>query len=301
VIERINNQHNNFLLPIGKFQQCGTIILGYDIETASESSVGFLEGAEILHDRYELPWTIYLTGMTVEERADDIRRFLNNPLLTVGQHTYSHVLLKSVYMTPGDGKPIHGAYPNFFKKGGSLEEIREQIENTQSLIINLLGVECRGLTGPWNYYRGLVDRPDILQILQQNKIQWIRTNGRDCRDCQPTPFSEQPFFYADQGFPDILELGIQGYQDDSQWERFDDRRHGDTYQDYLFAMLYEVSRNDWVWSVCSHDHGTPTKEAFFSTKGKWVENLIIRARDLGMRFLAPHELYMEMKARIQTT
>lgn len=52
-----------------------------------------------------------------------------------------------------------------------------------------------------------------------------------------TPFTEQPFFYGDQGYPDILELGVQGYQDDFYWDRFDDRRHGDTYDDYLFAMF----------------------------------------------------------------
>ena len=43
------------------------------------------------------------------------------------------------------------------------------------------------------------------QILQDNGIRWARTYGRDYRDCQPTPFTVQPFFYADQGFPDILE------------------------------------------------------------------------------------------------
>ena len=125
---------------------------------------------------------------------------------------------------------------------------------------------------------------------------WVRTNARDCRDCQPTPFTEQPFFYADQGFPDILELGVQGYQDDFYWDRFDNRSHGDTYQDYLFAMLPEVCRNNWVWNLCSHDHGTPTKQDFFETKGKWLEDVIVRAKDLGIRFVSSGELYRELKA-----
>ncbi len=273
----------------------GTIICGYDVESASDSTVGFLRGAEILHNELNVRWTIYLTGQTVEKCGDEIRKMAGNPLLTIAQHTYSHMLLKSVYMTPNDGKPVHGSQPNFFKKGGSLQEIREEITKTQNLIRDVLGVECHGLTGPWGYYRGLVDRPDILQILEENAIRWIRTNARDCRDCQPTPFTEQPFFYSDQGFPDILELGVQGYQDDFYWERFDDRRHGDSYQDYLVAMLQEVSKKHLIWNVCSHDHGTPTREVFDRSKGKWLRDFLVRAKDLGFRFISPYKLYDEMK------
>ena len=274
----------------------GTIILGYDVETASESTLGFLAGAQALHRRLGVPWSIYLTGQTVEACGDGIRPYVEDPLLSTGQHTYSHMLLKSIYMTPGDGKPVHGASPNYFRQGGSLAEVGAEIERTQALFAERLGMTPRGLTGPWGYYRGLVDRPDLLDMLQQNGLRWIRTNARDFRDCQPTPFEAQPFFYADHGFPDILELGIQGYQDDFYWERFDDRSHGDTYQDYLHAMLPEVAENDWVWNVCSHDHGTPTAAAFDETKGEWLEALIVRAQELGIRFVSPEQLYEEMSA-----
>jgi len=283
----------------GSRSMSGTIILGYDVESASDSTAGFLQGARVLHQRHGVPWSIYLTGQTVEQRADDIRKALDDPLLTIGQHTYSHMLMKCVYMTPGDGKPIHGAFPNFFSKGGSVEEVREEIGKTRQLVGDRLGVECHGLTGPWGYYRGLADRPDLLQILRDNDIRWARTYARDYRDCQPTPFTAQPFFYTDQGFPEILELGVQGYQDDFYWDRFDDRRHGDTYNDYLYAMLEEVAKNDWVWNLCSHDHGTPSSEAFFQTKGAWLEDVIVRAQALGIRFAGPATLYDEMKARVE--
>ena len=272
----------------------GTMVFGYDIETASENTVGFLEGATEMHEKHGVPWTIYLTGQTVEQCTDAIRKCMRSPLVTVAQHTYSHVLLKSVYMTPGDGKPVHGAEPNFFKEGGSLDQIRQEISKAQGIIKDLLQVDCRGLTGPWCYYRGLVDRPDILQILQDNGIRWIRTNARDYRDCQPTPFTEQPFFYADQGFPEILELGVQGYQDDFYWERFDDRSHGETYQDYLFAMVDETAKNGWVWNLCSHDHRTPTKQEFLRER-KWIADLIVRARDAGLRFASPPEIYDQLE------
>jgi peptidoglycan/xylan/chitin deacetylase (PgdA/CDA1 family) len=277
----------------------GTIICGYDVETASQSSVGFLTGAQALHARLGVPWTIYLTGKTVESVGEGIRPFREDPLLSIGQHTYSHMLLKSVYMTPGDGKPVHGEGLTFFNRGGEPDQIREQVATTQELIRERVGIECRGLTGPWGYYRGLVDRPDLLEILQENGIRWIRTDARDARDCQPTPFEAQPHFYADQGFPEILELGIQGYQDDFYWERFDDRRHGDRYEDYLLATLEEVARRDWVWNVCSHDHGTHSAEDFERTKGKWIGAFLERAQSLGIRFASPEQLYEEMRTATQ--
>jgi len=277
----------------------GTIILGYDIESASESTGGFLRGATELHNRYDVPWTIYLTGRTVEACAEDILEVVEEPLLSIGQHTYGHALLKCVYMMPGDGEPVHGQSPNFFIGACSPDEVREEIGKAQAVIADRLGVECHGITGPWLYYRGLVDRPDLLQILRDNDLRWVRMWGRDSRDCQPTPFTVQPFFYADQGFPEILELGCQGYQDDFYWDRFDDRRYGETYEDYLLATLEQVAANDWVWNVDAHDHGTPTREAFFQTKGKWLENFITRARDLGIRFTSPVDFYEEAKQRLQ--
>ena len=167
------------------------IILGYDIESANENTQGFLEGASELHAEYNVPWTVSLTGQTAEMRTDDIKKIMDDPLVTIGQHTYSHILLKSIYMRPGDGKPIHDAFPNFFKRGASLERIDEKITKTQRIIRDKLGVECRGLTGPWGYSRGLMDMPDVLEILQRNGIRWIRTNARDLRDCQEAGNSEK--------------------------------------------------------------------------------------------------------------
>ena len=272
----------------------GTLVLGYDVESAAESTAGFMAGAADLHEKYDIPWSIYLTGHTIDAQKDNIKPFIDHPLLTVGQHTYSHLLLKSVYMQPGDGKEIHGCFPSCFVKGGSLEQCTEEIARTQKIILDEIGIVCKGITGPYNYYRGLVDRPDLLQVLQDNGITFSRCNGRDFRDCQPTPLTEQPFFYTDQGFPDILELGIQGYQDDFYWERFDDRSHGETYQDWLYWMLEEISKKDLIFNLCSHDHGTKTKEEFYTHKA-WLEDLIKRALDLGIRFAGPEDIYQEMK------
>ncbi len=79
------------------------MLFGYDVEMASQDSVGFLEGAAELHERFGVPWTIYLTGETVERCTDAIRTCMHSPLVTVAQHTYSHVLLKSYPTGPWAG------------------------------------------------------------------------------------------------------------------------------------------------------------------------------------------------------
>ena len=148
----------------------GSIVFGYDVESASDATGGFLQGAQKLHRKHDVPWAIYLTGQTLLSRVEDVRAGRDDPLLSIGQHTFNHILLKSIYMRPDDGKPIHGHSPNFFHQGGTLERIQEEIKSTQALIADLLEIECQGLTGPWGYHRSLVDRPDILKLLSDNGI-----------------------------------------------------------------------------------------------------------------------------------
>ena len=262
-----------------------TILMGYDVETASVSTAGFLQGAARMHRELDVPWTIFVTGKTLETRTDDLRAAAEDERLEIAQHTYDHTLLKSVFMDPRDGRPCpHGGGRTYFQAGGSLQQIEQEVRTTQDMIQRLLGRTCLGLTGPWGYYRGLLDRPDLLDILHRCGIRYLRTYARDHRDCQPTPFDVQPFVYDQQGFPEMLELGVQGYQDDFYWQRFDDRRHGPTYLDYLLAMLDRVHDHELVWSVCSHDHNTETVEQFEQTKGAWLRPFLRTAMDRGLRF-----------------
>lgn len=277
----------------------GTFLVGYDIETASESTGGFLLGAQRLHSELGIPWSIFLTGKTIEERTDDCLAVAGDPLLTLAQHTYSHQLLKTVYMNPGDGRPCHGSQGGtFLLEGASLEVIEEEITTTQDLYRKTFGADCRGLTSPWAYYRGLSDRPDVLRILDRAGLKWMRTDGRDYRDCQPVPLDLQPYFYVDQGFPHILECPIQGYQDIFYWERFDDRSHGERYEDYLYWEAEYVARNGLVCALCSHDHDTPTIEAFNDTKGAWLRAFFEHAQGLGITFKS-YEAYYQERLRAQ--
>ncbi len=277
----------------------GTILVCYDVETASDNTLGFLDGAVPMHEEMDIPCTMSLTGETIEACTAACKAAGQHPLVCSAQHTYSHVLLKTVYMQPGDGKPCsHSAdgSDTFLIEAGDLETIEQELSRTQQIFLDTFGHPCRGLTAPWGAYRGLMDRPDLLRILDKVGLKWVRSYARDHRDCQPTPFDVQAFFYADQGLPDLLEIPIQGYQDDFYWERFDDRAHGPDYTDYLSWAVEHVVANDLIWCLNSHDHGTPTAEAFENTKGVWLRDVLTKAKSAGVRFVTCEAFYREQLA-----
>ncbi|MBI2190829.1 MAG: polysaccharide deacetylase family protein [Planctomycetes bacterium] len=273
----------------------GIILVCYDVETASVSTDGFLAGARRMHRDLGVPATIFFTGKTIEARTAACVEAAGETLFTFGQHTYNHVLFKSVYMQPADGKPCHGKL-NFLREGGTFEQLQEEVNRTQELYLKTFGRPCRGLTTPWGYYRGLADRPDLLRVLHHAGIRWVRSYARDHRDCQPTPYEVQPFFYADHGLPDLLEIPVQGYQDDFYWERFDDRQHGGSYNEYLLWALGYVAERGLVFCLNSHDHGTSTAGEFDRTKGAWLRPTLEHGLKLGLRFMGCEDFYHEREA-----
>ena len=277
----------------------GTILVCYDVETASQSTLGFFDGAIAMHEQLDIPCTMFLTGTTMEAYGDACQAADQHPLIWLGQHTYNHVLLKTVYMQPGDGKPCShtDGDATFLIEGSDLETIESDVVRAQQLYEKLFGRACHGMTAPWGYYRGLLDRPDILRVLDEIGLTWIRSYARDYRDCQPTPFEIQPFFYEDQGFGDFMEIPVQGYQDDFYWDRFDDRSHGPNYADYLAWAIEHVVANDFVWCLSSHDHATETAEAFEAIKGVWLRAALKKAMSVGARFTTCEALYQERLAQ----
>lgn len=273
----------------------GTILLGIDVESASEASRGYAQyGVEMFH-ALGAPVTFYLTGRTLEKYPEEFAALEADELVDLQCHTYDHLLLKTVFMDLPEGIRGHNDSRHFLVRGGSLEQIDEDLSRCERLFADILGRQPRGLTGPWGYYRGLQDRPDILEIVHRHGFRHLRTFARDARDCQPVPLEWQPFFYEPQGYPDILELCVQDYQDDFYWRMFALPGPDDTYEQHLRRVTRRVADEDLVWSACSHDHGCDTREGF-GHKGRWLRDFIAYARDTGIRFLSADRYYEQAAA-----
>jgi hypothetical protein len=278
----------------------GRIVFGVDVETASEDATGFARYGAALFRELGIPVTWFLTGKTLQRYPDAFREVEAAGGIELQAHTYDHILLKTVLMKVPKGKTIHGSTGWFFFRGGSLDEIDADLARCQDVFERVLGRRATGLTGPWGYYRGLGDRPDLLELVDRHGFRMLRTFARNEHDAQPVPLEWQPFFYTVQGFPHILELLVHDYQDDFYWEAFEDRREGESYADRLKSVARRVAGEDLTWSLCSHDHACATREGF-DKKGRWFKEIAEYALHLGSRFLSATEFYSEMLARRGST
>ncbi len=264
----------------------GTLLIGYDVESPEpEITRTFLRKAVTLHEAMEVPATLFVVGRTLEANQDAFRAVAGHPLFDLQQHTYSHVLLKTVCMEHDDKVELH--------RGGTLEQIREEVRRASRLLREALGVECIGLCGPYNYYRGLSDRPDILAILHEEGIRFTRTYGRNEKDYQPVSFAVQPFWYESQGFPDMLEIPLQGWQDvylrgQLGWENVE------PYLEHLRRDCEEVARRGAVWSYGTHDWSSLRGDP----EMRIIRELVVQAKTREMVILS-HRTYFERCASAQ--
>jgi peptidoglycan/xylan/chitin deacetylase (PgdA/CDA1 family) len=228
----------------GKAQVSSSFLLGYDVEHQDpEITRAFLTRALQLHRQYDFPATFFVLGETLERNIDQFRQLAGDPLFDVQQHTYTHKPLKTLVQRNSSGVTLI--------EGGSLERIRDEVTRTSELLASV-GVRCTGLTAPYTYYRGLSDRPDILAILWECGIRFLRTDGRNQDDWQPVSFDVQPYMYELQGFPQLLEFGIQGWADCLLREEIGWDDH-EAYLAELRANLELVVSRDLDWSYLQHD------------------------------------------------
>jgi peptidoglycan/xylan/chitin deacetylase (PgdA/CDA1 family) len=276
----------------------GTILLGVDVESANESSATYARcGLEFLRQE-EIPATWYVTGQTLERYPQAFADADRTGLVDIQSHTYSHILLKTVLIEVPPGLTIHGKTDWYMQRGGSVEQVDADLARAQKVFEDVLGRRAVGLTGPWGYYRGLGDRPDLLEIVHRHGFRFLRTYARNEKDGQPVPMVWQPFFYRAQGFSDVLELFVHDYQDDFYYTAFNNLPDASSYPEHLRRMAEHVAANDFVWSLCTHDHGCATPEDFARKTG-WLCDLVRYAKGLGIRFLTGSQYYAERLAARQ--
>ena len=271
----------------------GTILFGIDVESASEASRGFARRASALFRELETPATWYVTGKTLDYCPDEFAALEAEVLIDLQAHTYSHLLLKTVLVEAPPGKVVHNTRGFFMKRGASLQEIADDLGRCQGAFKRVLGRRAIGLTGPWGYYRGLADRPDILEIVHAHGFHVLRTWARNATGGQPVPIERQPFFYSVQGFPGVLECPIQFYQDEFYWREFEKPAPDAQYMDVLKGGADAVAARDLVWGLCSHDHGCDTDEGWAAHE-TWFRGIIEYAAGLGIRFMTIGDFLREM-------
>ena len=180
-----------------------TILMGYDVEAAAigeglarftgvecsqylpalepESTALGLELMTEVHSELGVPGTLFICGRTLVHALDAVRLAQREASFDLQQHTYSHLVFREVRYSPGPG--VEGVI-----QPSPPVAMREELALTSRLIEDHLGPRCVGLRTPFGYYRGLRDRPDLLEILRDSGIRyassWLRNEDGD----NPTPW-----------------------------------------------------------------------------------------------------------------
>jgi peptidoglycan/xylan/chitin deacetylase (PgdA/CDA1 family) len=236
----------------------GTLLIGYDVEripgrVPGETWVGqpvpenatevFLDNALRIHREVGVPATLFIVGCKIENHLSQLEACLASGCFEIAQHTQEHFPLKTV---------VEESPENVYLPGLSFDRIEEQLARPVELLARHLGVHCRGVTAPYCYYRGLADRPDILEIVARHKMSYVRSYGRNSKDYCPLGWEVQPFWYARQGFPNILEIPLQGWID-AQYRREHGWSNWASYHEYLKTQIDHVAESGLCWSLCQHD------------------------------------------------
>jgi len=240
------------------------LLIGYDVEAGTSGDLlrttrteggadvtrMFFDRATRLHERYGLPGTLFVVGEKVAAEADVFAAHVGNPLLEFQQHTYSHVALKPSVLD-ADGKLELADWPT----ARNVDVAREEIRRASVAFMSHLGIRCTGLSAPYGCFMGLVDRPDLLEVLRTEDIRYVRSfhlNKEIADLADPLPVDFDLFSYGPQGFPEILEVCLKGYSD-VKWALKYGWEARESYVDYVKYSLDIVERAHSVWALVLHD------------------------------------------------
>jgi hypothetical protein len=279
-----------------------TVLIGYDTEyhaigenLARGGGMSFYSelpddttasGVEIMtrnHVDLGVRGTIFVCGRTLVHNVPVLAAARDSGVWDIQQHTYSHSLFK-------DDNWEGGFFP-----ASPPEALRHELVATSGLIAEHLGLECTGLRTPHGYYKGLADRPDMLAILEECGIRFVSSWGRNQDNGNPTPLSIQPYWYADQGYPDILELPFQ-YWLDGFWFEIHGRDKGEEFKEVLKAAIDEIADTDLVYGACFHEWAM----LLYNEAGTgWVRGFIEYALERGVEVMAYGDYYeRELRGKV---
>ena len=297
-----------------------TILFSYDVEVCDPARAHitreFLAAAARVHAEADTPCTMFVCGKTLEMNDDAFRRLAGDPLYDFQSHTYLHSMVKTAVQWY---KGEHVGDPNraqvLVYRGASAERLRDEVARTKRLLADIVGSDNIGLRSPCGCYFGLLDRPELLEMLWDLGIRYVSTYHHRSEDFEHwdvlPPHPEeiiQPFWYSqiaqkpgqlpagepplEDHLPDMLEFPLLGAVVDCTWK---DKYGYDAYEQYLNStkvVLDVVARENLVLSYVQHD--------WSSVKGDpemaYTQAIIRYAQERGLE-ITPHTEFYRRLAR----
>jgi len=173
-----------------------TYIAAYDVE--GEGCLDALRKILPLHERFEIPVTLFIVARLLDEQGGDYRELLgDHPLVEVASHSYTHMLLRD--------HPVCG-------KAGPSEEYEREIVESKQRIEEHFDCEVAGFRAACSFEDGLTGAPDLLALCDVAGYGYVSTLAW-APGCTLPALIREPFTYAEQGYPDLWEVPPCGWHD----------------------------------------------------------------------------------------
>lgn len=263
-------------------------LIGYDVES-NIVTPAFISAALQLHRELDCPTTFFIKGQTLVRFQKEIIPLQKEPLFDLQQHTYTHVIFKSLTCYEREGEP--GKI--YQKENVPLNTVEGEVAETSDLFEELGLQRPIGLTTPYAFYRGLLDNPEITDVLWRCGIRFVRAWGRNERGYNPNPMEAQPLWYSkNQHSQAILECCLNFWQDCILLDRL--QYNQEKFVKIMTQELEGYYRAGKVFSWCRHDwSGIQNDPKMASTR-----TILKKARELGFRILHYHDFYELAKQKL---
>ena len=145
-----------------------------------------------VHLERRIPATFFLVAELALHAKSELKAILDKPLFDIQCHSYTH--------------------ENLLEVADNAAALKKEIVDSKKLIEDTFGRPVIGFTTPGSFTKGLCGQKRQIEALCNAGYRYVRSVGKGPFDTSPAPLT-QPFWYAEEGFPDLLELGLHGWHD----------------------------------------------------------------------------------------
>lgn len=167
------------------------LTVSYEGERLRECLDGIRAVAEVQR-RMQAPATFFLVGELLVHSGPELRAILDDPLFDIQSHSYTH--------------------PNLVAISADAASLRHELADSRRLIEDTFGRPVIGLTTPGGFTGGLAGQRRVLDAIVEAGYRYVRSAGRGADRSVPAPLT-QPFWYEEDGYPELLELALHGWHD----------------------------------------------------------------------------------------
>jgi len=173
-----------------------TYIAAYDVE--GEGCLDALRKILPLHERFEIPVTLFIVARLLDEQGDEYRELLSGrPLVEVASHSYTHMVLRD--------HPVCG-------QAGPPEQYERELVGSKQRLEEHFGRPVVGFRAACSFEDGLAGAPDLLRLCDAAGYRYVSTLAWAPGTTLPALIRE-PFTYADDGHPGLWEVPPCGWHD----------------------------------------------------------------------------------------